>query len=124
MLILEMKKKRPPFKNSEHYYDLDKDYMLIEASIAKQYGIRLSVDEVLWPEFIVLLSGIMHDTPLGQVIAIRSEKDINRLREFTPEQRKIRNDWILYRNKKRRENPEEYRAYIKGFQEWCKNNFS
>ena len=107
------------------YYDLDYDYSLIEASIAKQYGIRLSVDNtVLWPEFITLVSGLMHDTPLGQVMSIRSEKDPKRLREFTPEQRRIRNEWILYRNNKRKEDPVAYQNYLKGLQEWCKANFS
>lgn len=36
----------------------------------------------------------MPDTPLGQIVGIRSEKDKNTLKQFTPEQRKIRNDWI------------------------------
>lgn len=109
----------------EAYYDLDEDYPLIEASFAKQYGIRLSQeDDMLWPEFCNLLSGLMGDTPLGQVVVIRSEKDPKRLKEFTPEQRKIRNDWIIRRNKKMRENPQVYKTYIDSLQAWCASTFS
>ena len=108
----------------EAYYDLEEDYGLIEASFAKQYGIRLSQEEdMLWPEYCNLLSGLMHDTPLGTVVAIRSEKDNEKLKNFTPEQRKIRNDWILKRNKKLRENPATYKAYVDGFQKWCAETF-
>lgn len=46
-----------------------------------------------WDEFGVLLSGIMPETPLGQVVSIRSETDKDTLKHFTPEQHKMRNDW-------------------------------
>ena len=47
-----------------------------------------------WGEFCSLLSGLMPDTPLGQIVGIRSEKDPKKIKNFTKEQRKIRNDWI------------------------------
>lgn len=101
------------------------DYELIEASFAKQYGIRLrEEDDMSWSEFCSLLSGIMPETPLGQIIGIRTEKDPQKIKVFTKEQRKIRNDWILKRNKKLREDPEAYKSYIDGFQAWCKSTFS
>ena len=31
---------------------------------------------------------------MGRVVAIRKEKNPDVLKEFTPEQKKIRNDWI------------------------------
>lgn len=44
-------------------------------------------------EFTTLLSGIMPDTPLGQVIKIRAEEDNDVLQHFTAEQHRIRNAW-------------------------------
>jgi hypothetical protein len=46
-----------------------------------------------WDEFCTLLAGIMPKTPLGQVVSIRSEEDKDILKNFTPEQNKIRNEW-------------------------------
>lgn len=78
---------------------------------------------MLWPEFCSLLSGLMHDTPLGTIVGIRSEKDNEKLKNFTPEQRKIRNDWILRRNKKLKSDPKAYKSYIDGLQKWCADTF-
>jgi len=103
------------------YYDYD----LIEASFAKQYGIRLRQEEDMsWSEFCTLLGGIMPETPLGRVASIRAEKDPKVLKEFTKDQKKIRNDWLMYQNKKRRDDPEAYKAYLDNFQAWCKASFS
>lgn len=64
-----------------------------------EYGIRLSRELVdggmKWPEFAALLGGIGPDSALGRVIAIRSETDPERLKQFTPSQKKIRDDWIM-----------------------------
>lgn len=46
-----------------------------------------------WSEFCVLLGGIMPDTPLGQVIEIRSEENKEMLKLYSPTQRAIRNEW-------------------------------
>ena len=94
-----MRKRRNDFKTkpngSEQWYDLREDWVLIESSIAKQYGIRLrTTRDISWSEFCTLVQGLMPDTPLGQIVGIRSEKDKNTIKQFTPEQRKIRNDWI------------------------------
>lgn len=97
------RKWRPDFKTSrsnESYYDLVDDYDLIEASFLKEYGIRLRDTELEWDEFLTLLSGVSPDTPLGVVVSIRSENDTEVLKKFTPEQRKIRNEW---RNKQAQE---------------------
>lgn len=77
-----------------------------------------------WGEFCTLLSGIMPETPLGQIVSIRAEKDPKRIKEFTKDQRRIRNDWILARNKKLKEDKVAYKQHIEGFQAWCKATFS
>lgn len=46
-----------------------------------------------WGEFCTLLAGIMPKTPLGEVVNIRSEENKDILKNFTPEQHRIRNEW-------------------------------
>lgn len=59
-----------------------------------QYSIRLRAEpDMTWDEFCTLLAGIMPETPLGQVVQIRSENDREKLKNFTPEQKRIRNEW-------------------------------
>ena len=76
-----------------------------------------------WGEFCSLLSGLMTNTPLGQIVAIRAEKDPKKIKNFTKEQRKIRNDWIIRRNRKLRENPQAYNSYVENLQNWAKTTF-
>ena len=67
---------------------------MIEASFAQQYGIRLrNENDMSWDEFATLLSGLNGETPLGHIVSIRSENDKERLKHFTPEERKIRSEW-------------------------------
>ena len=40
-----------------------------------------------------MIRGLSSDTPLGNIVSIRSEKDKNILKKFTPAQHKIRSDW-------------------------------
>lgn len=47
-----------------------------------------------WEEFKQFLSGVGPDTPLGRIVAIRSESNENVLKNFTPSQRKIRAEWM------------------------------
>lgn len=99
---------------NESYYDLYEDYGLIEASFAQQYGIRLrNEDDMTWDEFTTLLSGLNAETPLGNVVSIRSEKDPKRIKEFTKEQKRIHRDW----QRKQAENMtrEEYDEAMKMF---------
>ena len=69
------------------------DYDLIESSFLTQYGIRLKTAELDFDEFLNLTSCLMPETPLGQIVAIRSETDYNVISKFTPNQRKIYDDW-------------------------------
>lgn len=67
---------------------------MIEASFAAQYGIRLRAEpDMTWSEFTTLLAGIMPETPLGQIVSIRAENDREKLKHFTPEQKRIRSEW-------------------------------
>jgi hypothetical protein len=43
-----------------------------------------------------MVSGLMHDTPLGQVVRIRSETDREIIKNFDPEQRAIRDQWSRF----------------------------
>lgn len=80
----------------EPYYDINEDWSLIYASFQSQYGIRLSRDlaGMSWREFSYFINGLSGDTPLGQVVSIRAEKDPEVLKEFTREQKRIRNDYL------------------------------
>lgn len=71
---------------------------MIESSFLKQYGIRLATNQDMsWAEFCSLLSGIMPNTPLGQIVSIRAEKDKNVIKNFTKEQKRIRFEWFARR---------------------------
>lgn len=117
--------KKHPRSNEEQYYDIEEDWNLIESSFLKQYGIRLRQDDDMsYSEFCSLLSGIMPDTPLGQIVSIRAEKDPKILKDFTKEQRRIRSEWLIKRNRKLKENKTAYMDYWKNFQEYAKKAFS
>jgi hypothetical protein len=81
--------------NSEPYYDLNDDWALIVASFQSEYGIRLSrdLDGMKWQEFSSYINGLGADTPLGRIVSIRAENNAEVLKEFTPEQRRIRNEY-------------------------------
>ena len=90
----------------------------------KQYGIRLRTqDDMSYSEFCSLLSGIMPDTPLGQIVRVRAEKDPEVIKRFTKEQQRIRSEWLLRKVKKIDENKEQYVAYWSGIQKWAKAAF-
>lgn len=123
--MLQVHTGRSRHPQGETYYDLVDDWELVESSFLSQYGIRLRKDDDMsWSEFCSLLSGIMPETPLGRVVSIRAEKDPKIIKNFTKEQKKIRNDWIIRRNKKLMKNPKAYNEYWNNFQKWAKAAFS
>ena len=92
-----MRKWRNDFQNNdESFYDLIDDFDLIESSFAQQYGIRLrmEIDTIKWGEFSSLLSGLNGDTPLGNIVRIRSEKDPKVIKNFTENEKRIRSKWL------------------------------
>lgn len=92
-----MRKPPPDFagkKPPNNWYDLREDWPLIEASLAKQYGIRIRKQaDMPWGEFCTLVAGLMPDTPLGSVISIRSETDPKAIKAFNKDQHRIYSDW-------------------------------
>lgn len=103
---------RKPKQQIEFWYDMEKDAVLIEQSIAKQYGIIPSEQEELkYSDWAKLVSGLMEDTPLGRIVSIRSETDREAIRKFTSEQKKVYNDWQRFRSRKIMSDPEFFRSY-------------
>lgn len=88
-----MRKQKNDFANptnkEDPFYDIFEDWTLIESSFAQQYGIRLRKEEMSWDEFSSLLSGLKPDTPLGNIVSIRSETNKDILKHFTKEQKKL-----------------------------------
>lgn len=101
------------------------DWGLIEASVTTQYGIRLRNEpDMSWDEFSTLLSGIMPETPLGQIVSIRCENDKDVLKGYSKEQHEIRNAW---RNKEvgiKALSDKDKADMVQSFQELMKNAFS
>ena len=65
--------------------------MLIEQSIAKQYGILPAAQgELGWAEWVKLVGGLMDDTPLGRVVAVRSESDAKMCIRDSPHREALR----------------------------------
>lgn len=71
-----------------------------------------------WSEFATLLSGLMPDTPLGQIISIRSEKDKDVIKRFTKEQKRIQSDWR--RRQSQNIDKESYDDAMNGFKNMFK----
>lgn len=67
----------------------------------------------------------MDDTPLGRVISIRSETDKDTIKRFSSNEKKIRNDWIKFKNKERldRMTTEDKEKQVLAFQEAMKKAF-
>lgn len=110
---------KAPHKAEKDYYDLFYDYDLIEASFVQQYGIRLRHEKDMpYSEFATLLSGLGPETPLGAVVSIRAETRKEVLKDFTPHQRKIRQEWQSRSAKKMlMYDPEQAKAQINAIQE-------
>lgn len=67
-------------------------------SVAKQYGILpTEQDGMHYSEWLLLVGGLMHDTPLGQLVSIRQEKDRNMIKRFGNYERRIRREWNSFR---------------------------
>ena len=71
--------------------------------------------DMQWDEFRALLAGISSETALGRVVAIRAENDKNILKNFTPEQHRIRNNWKKRQAQTRTE--EDLKNVLDGFKE-------
>ena len=50
-------------------------------------------DEMHYREWILLVGGLMEDTPLSQTVLIRKENDKERLKHFSRHEHRVRNEW-------------------------------
>ncbi|WP_256721471.1 Gp15 family bacteriophage protein [Paenibacillus odorifer] len=90
----------------------------MEASLAKQYGIRIRQQgDMHWSEFCTLVAGLMPDTPLGSIVTIRSEKDPKVRRGFSNEQRRIYNEWRKRKAEEKLDDPDVLDQSFKGLEE-------
>lgn len=106
--------------NNETWYDLEDDWELVASSLKTQYkySIRKEINNISWAELCSDISGLMGETPLGNIVQIRSEDDKERLKNFTQEQKNIR--WE-YRNKMAQKmDKEEFKKVITEFQKMFK----
>lgn len=112
--------------NSENWYDLEEDWELIASSLKTQYGysIRKEINNMSWAELSSDISGLMGDTPLGNIVQIRSEDDKERLKNFTQEQKNIR--WKYRMKMAQNVDKEEFKKVItdlqKAFKEMAGDN--
>lgn len=114
-----MRKWKNDFKNqsnSENWYDFEEDWELIASSLKTQYGysIRKEIETMSWAELSSDISGLMSDTPLGNIVQIRSENDKEKLKYFTQEQKNIR--WKYRTKMAKKIDKEEYKKVIADFQ--------
>lgn len=74
---------------------MNDDWSLIVSSFQTQYGIRLSRDlkEMSWREFSYFINGLNGETPLGRIVSIRAENNPEKLKHFTKDEKRIRNEW-------------------------------
>ena len=83
------------------YYDEDFDWPLIVSSFAMQYGIRLEREDLPYSEYVKLLAGIMWETPLGEVVRIRSESDPKTIKSMSAHEKKVRAEWQAFLRQKK-----------------------
>lgn len=65
-----------------------------------------------------MVSGLMDDTPLGRVVAVRAEEDRKVIARMGPWQRRIRAEWSAHVAKKTMTNgtPKQLRAEMDGLE--------
>lgn len=112
-----------PFR-TETWYDLEYDKDLIAQSVAKQYGkLPSEQDEMHYSEWILLVGGLMEDTPLGQIVLIRKENDRERLKHFTQHEHRIRNEWRSFIAKQQLSHNKKPEDFAKMFEDMFRNLF-
>ncbi len=103
-------------KNSENWYDMEDDWELIASSLKTQYGysIRKEINNLSWAELCSDISGLMSETPLGNIVQIRSEDDSEKLKNFTQDQKNIR--WEYRMKMAQNMDKDEYKKVITDLQ--------
>lgn len=108
---------RPDFRRrnaGEEVYDVNFDAVLIEQSIATQYGILPAAQgELPYEEWAKLVGGLMDDTPLGRVVAARAERDPGVIAKMGPWQKQVRSEWKSFLNRQASvQDPEDLRKQM------------
>lgn len=110
--------------NSDALYDLEFDRVLIEQSIATQYGVLPDAQgDLSYQAWSKLVSGLMDDTPLGRVVSVRAEEDRKVIAKMSPWQRQIRSDWQSFKAKRQEESPELLRQQMSQLEEMLARAF-
>jgi hypothetical protein len=74
-------------------------------------------EELPYEDWAKLVGGLMDDTPLGRVVAIRSEKDRKIIAQMTSWQRRIRSEWTAFQAQKLApKDPQETCAVLEGLE--------
>lgn len=67
---------------------------MILQSVAAQYGVLPAAQrEMPWPDWLVLVAGLMEQTPLGRLVALRTQQDPQAVRRMSPWQKQARVRW-------------------------------
>ena len=61
-----------------------------------------------------MLVGINGDTPLGYVVQTRAETDPKKIKEMTAHQKKIRSEWLEFKNKMKKKNEMNNKIILTG----------
>ena len=73
------------------------------------------MDGMSWREFSYLLNGLSGESPLGNIVRIRAEDSPDELKNFTPEEKRIRNE---YRRKMaKQKSPQDVESAIERFRQ-------
>lgn len=70
-----------------------------------------------------MISGLMADTPLGQIVGIRAEKDPKAIKQFTPDQKRIHKEWRSREALKVIDNPEKFNRDMDNLSKVLQNLF-
>ena len=84
-----------------------------------QYGVRMyspEFREMTCNEFYSLLAGLNPDTPLGNLVQIRSEDDPEILKHFNSAQKRVRNEWRAKHSQRVNTSEEAHKAFLSQIQ--------
>ena len=109
----DFQKKQPTKAAGDPGYDLDYDRELIEQSIAKQYHVLPSEQPYLrYQDWNKMVAGLMDDTPLGRIVSLRLETNKEILKNLSPEQKQVRNEWARFKASKAVKNRDQMQEQI------------
>jgi hypothetical protein len=81
-------------------------------------------NQLSFAEWSLLVSGLMDDTPIGRLVALRRESDPKVLKVLSPEQKRMRADWASFCAGKRRSTPGSVASAAKEVEAMIKSLFS